>query len=111
LFILRFLVGAIYEIDFKKNLLAGETGVQRFSKVGESLFFLMKPVGEWSYPTEALFGTQGLHPLEDITHKGIGWIPLVSPNPYEVNSLSNPFLLCLFGWAGINTGIVILAHS
>jgi hypothetical protein len=56
-----------------------------------------------------LFGTQG-YPQEDITHRGIGWIPLVSPNPYKINSLSNPFLLLLFGWAWISTGIRMLAQ-
>jgi hypothetical protein len=45
----RFLVGANYEVDFKKNPLAGETGVRGFSKPGEGFFFLMKTVG-WSYP-------------------------------------------------------------
>jgi hypothetical protein len=41
----RFLVGANYGVDFKKNPLAGETGVRGFSKPGEGLFFLMKTVG------------------------------------------------------------------
>jgi hypothetical protein len=42
----RFLTGANYGVDFKKkNPLAGETGVQEFSKPGEGFFFLMKIVG------------------------------------------------------------------
>jgi hypothetical protein len=40
-----FLVGANYGVDFKKNLLAGETRVRGFSKPGECFFFLMKTVG------------------------------------------------------------------
>jgi hypothetical protein len=41
----RFLVGANYGVDFKKNSLTGETGVQGFFKPGEGFFFLMKTVG------------------------------------------------------------------
>jgi hypothetical protein len=50
----RLLVGANYEIDFKKNSLAGETGVRGFSKPGEGFFFLMKTVGR-SYPHRLSF--------------------------------------------------------
>jgi hypothetical protein len=45
----RFLVGANYGVDLKKNPLAGETGVRGFSKPGEGFLFLMKTVGR-SYP-------------------------------------------------------------
>jgi hypothetical protein len=50
----RFLVGANYGVDLKKYPLAGETGVQGFSKLRECFFFLMKTVGQ-SYPHRLSF--------------------------------------------------------
>jgi hypothetical protein len=50
----RFLVGANYGVEFKKNPLAGETGVRGFSGPGEGFFFLMKTVGR-SYPHRPSF--------------------------------------------------------
>jgi hypothetical protein len=66
----RFLVGANYMVDLKKNPLAGETGVRGFSKPGEGFFFLMKTVGR-SYPHRLSFWQWKLPCCLLVSHVGI----------------------------------------
>jgi hypothetical protein len=85
------LLERIMGLILKKKSLAGETGVQGFSKSGEGFFFLMKTVGR-SYPHRLLNENRGPvlpHRLNFLEKSTAGWCLISQANNGDVLCFSS----------------------